>query len=167
MRLIHEERLTAFARAHPEAKSALLRWAAVTKVSRWRNLADVRNSFRSADRVCECTVFNVRGNNYRLITRIYHAEQTVTLYRFITHKEYGRGAWKRDCDPGLEEAVKSIIYAAPRTEIKELQQVRQLLVEKYGKEFAVTAIENSDGKVAERVPPSLPPSLLLPSRLMS
>ena len=57
----------------------------------------------------------------------------------------------KECDPGLEEAVKSIIHAAPRTEIKELQQTRQLLVEKYGKEFAVQAMENSDGKVAERV----------------
>ena len=57
----------------------------------------------------------------------------------------------KECDPGLEEAVKSIIYAAPRTDIKELQQVRLLLVEKYGKEFALEAIENSDGKVAERV----------------
>ncbi len=57
----------------------------------------------------------------------------------------------KDCDPGLEEAVKSIIYAAPRTEVKELQQVRQLLIEKYGKDFALEAIDNSDGKVAERV----------------
>lgn len=57
----------------------------------------------------------------------------------------------KECDPGLEEAVKSIIYAAPRTEIKELQQARALLVEKYGKEFALAAVDNSDGKVAERV----------------
>jgi len=57
----------------------------------------------------------------------------------------------KECDPGLEEAVKSIIHAAPRTDIKELQQTRQLLVEKYGKEFALQAMENSDGKVAERV----------------
>lgn len=57
----------------------------------------------------------------------------------------------KECDPGLEEAIKSIIYAAPRTDVKELQQARQLLVEKYGKEFAIEAIENSDGKVAERV----------------
>lgn len=55
------------------------------------------------------------------------------------------------CDPGLEEAVKSIIYAAPKTEIKELHQVRQLLAEKFGKEFAFAAIENSDGKVSEKV----------------
>ena len=57
----------------------------------------------------------------------------------------------RDCDPGLEEAAKSIIYAAPRTDIKELQQTRQLLVEKYGKDFALQAMDNTDGKVAERV----------------
>ncbi|KAK6957613.1 hypothetical protein Daesc_000400 [Daldinia eschscholtzii] len=55
------------------------------------------------------------------------------------------------CDPGLEEAVKSIIYAAPKTEIKELQQVRALLGEKYGKEFVLSAMENSDNKVSEKV----------------
>ncbi len=55
------------------------------------------------------------------------------------------------CDPGLEEAVKSIIYSAPKTEIKELQQVRILLGEKFGKEFVLTAMENSDGKVSETV----------------
>ena len=57
----------------------------------------------------------------------------------------------KECDPGLEEAIKSIIYAAPRTDIKELQQARALLVEKYGKEFALEAMDNSDSKVAERV----------------
>ncbi|KAI1430165.1 regulator of Vps4 activity in the MVB pathway-domain-containing protein [Xylaria sp. FL1777] len=55
------------------------------------------------------------------------------------------------CDPGLEEAVKSIIYAAPRTEIKELQQVRVLLGERFGKEFVLAAMENSDGGVSEKV----------------
>lgn len=57
----------------------------------------------------------------------------------------------KECDPGLEEAVKSLIYSAPRTEIKELQQCRQLLVEKYGKEFSLVAMENKDGKVPDRV----------------
>ncbi|KAI9892052.1 MAG: hypothetical protein M1814_001757 [Vezdaea aestivalis] len=57
----------------------------------------------------------------------------------------------KECDIGLEEAVKSIIHAAPRTDIKELQTTRQLLMEKFGKEFALEAVENSDGKVAERV----------------
>lgn len=52
-------------------------------------------------------------------------------------------------DPGLEEAVRSIIYAAPRTEVKELNMCRNLLVEKFGKEFALSAMEGEG--VAERV----------------
>ena len=94
MRIINEERLNRFVRRRPEAKNALLRWAAITKVSQWRNLAEVRNSFRSADQVCECMVFDILGNNYRLITRVYYADQTVTLYHFLTHKEYGRERWR-------------------------------------------------------------------------
>ena len=54
------------------------------------------------------------------------------------------------CDPGLEEAVKSLIYAAPRTDVKELQNVRLLLVDKYGKDFALEAME-PDSHVSEKV----------------
>ncbi|KAL5115275.1 MSH2 protein [Pleosporales sp. CAS-2024a] len=52
-------------------------------------------------------------------------------------------------DPALEEAVRSIIYAAPRTEVKELHTVRALLVEKFGKDVALASIEGQG--VAERV----------------
>jgi len=52
-------------------------------------------------------------------------------------------------DPGLEEAVRSIVYAAPRTEIRELHSCRGLLVEKFGKDFAVRAMEGEG--VPERV----------------
>jgi len=55
-------------------------------------------------------------------------------------------------DPGLEEAVRCIIYAAPRTEIRELNQARQLLVDKFGKEFAAQAMENrGEVQIPERV----------------
>lgn len=52
-------------------------------------------------------------------------------------------------DPGLEEAVRSIIYAAGQTGVKELNQARALLVEKFGKEFAISAMEGEG--VAPRV----------------
>lgn len=52
-------------------------------------------------------------------------------------------------DPALEEAVRSIIYAAPRTDIKELHAVRALLVDKFGKEIALASMEGEG--VAERV----------------
>ena len=40
----------------------------------------------------------ILGNNYRLTARIYYGDQTVALYRFLTHKEYERERWKKDCD---------------------------------------------------------------------
>lgn len=98
MRIINQERLIEFAREHREAKSALLRWAAIARVSQWQTPIELRNTFRSADQVCECTVFNILGNNFRLIARIYYADQTVALYYFLNHKEYVRGRWKKDCD---------------------------------------------------------------------
>lgn len=42
-----------------------------------------------------------------------------------------------------------MIYAAPRTEVKELHAVRALLVEKFGKELALSSMEGTG--VAERV----------------
>lgn len=54
-------------------------------------------------------------------------------------------------DAGLEEAVVSLLYAAPRTEVKEMHTVRGLLAEKFGKEYALAAAENRDGKVSKRV----------------
>ncbi|KAH0386358.1 DUF292-domain-containing protein, partial [Aureobasidium melanogenum] len=57
----------------------------------------------------------------------------------------------KECDAGLEEAVKSIIFAAPRTDVKELHNVRALLAEKFGKDFVLDASENKDDKVAKRV----------------
>ncbi|WPH00070.1 Hypothetical protein R9X50_00289300 [Acrodontium crateriforme] len=58
----------------------------------------------------------------------------------------------KECDPGLEEAVKSIIFAAPKIEgVKELSVVRALLADKFGKEFTMQAMENGDGKVSSRV----------------
>ncbi|KAF7197343.1 Vacuolar protein sorting-associated protein IST1 [Pseudocercospora fuligena] len=58
----------------------------------------------------------------------------------------------KEVDPGLEEAVQSIIYSAPKIDgVKELSTVRQLLAEKFGKEFTLEAVENKGGKVPERV----------------
>lgn len=58
-----------------------------------------------------------------------------------------------DPSEGLEEAAASIIYAAPRLprEVRELGVVRGLLVERFGKEFAIRAQENRDDIVPKRV----------------
>ncbi|KAI0304632.1 regulator of Vps4 activity in the MVB pathway-domain-containing protein [Russula brevipes] len=57
----------------------------------------------------------------------------------------------REPDPAVSEGICSIIYAAPRTELKELHILRDLLMHKYGREFSVAVMENRDDCVSERV----------------
>jgi vacuolar protein sorting-associated protein IST1 len=69
-------------------------------------------------------------------------------------------------ETGLEEAAASIIYAAPRLprEVRELGLVRGMLIERFGKEFAVKANENEGNIVPNRVAEKLkvePPSAKL------
>ncbi|MGH9935566.1 MAG: type II toxin-antitoxin system HigB family toxin [Blastocatellia bacterium] len=44
----------------------------LTKRAAWRNLAETRQTFPHADPYQECTIFNIGGNKYRLITKIYY-----------------------------------------------------------------------------------------------
>ncbi|GJJ13403.1 hypothetical protein Clacol_007657 [Clathrus columnatus] len=57
----------------------------------------------------------------------------------------------KEPDPGIHEAVCSIIYAAPRTELKELHILREMLMHKFGREFSLAVIENRNNCVSERV----------------
>lgn len=58
---------------------------------------------------------------------------------------------KKECDPGLEEAVKTIIFSAPHTDLKEIHTVRDLLIHKFGTEFAHAAIENDGNIIPEKI----------------
>lgn len=97
MRIISKRKLREFWENRPDAKEPLLDWYNVALKSSWQNLAEVRESFRHADPVGDCTVFNIKGNDYRLITVIkYRAQRVYALY-VLTHKEYDKEKWKDDC----------------------------------------------------------------------
>ncbi|KAF8559929.1 DUF292-domain-containing protein [Imleria badia] len=57
----------------------------------------------------------------------------------------------REPDQGIKEGVCAIIYAAQRTEVKELHVLRDLLMQKYGREFSTAVMENRGDCVSERV----------------
>ena len=66
----------------------------IAKRAEWKNLADVRKTFSSADAAGKCTVFNIKGNRYRLITEINYAFGRIYIRHVLTHAEYDRGIWK-------------------------------------------------------------------------
>ncbi|XP_013409985.1 IST1 homolog isoform X2 [Lingula anatina] len=75
-------------------------------------------------------------------------------------------------DPGLEECIASIIWAAPRVvaDIAELAQVAQQLTAKYGKEYAIMCQTNPSGIVNEKLQNKLsiyaPPKILIENYML-
>ena len=70
-------------------------WHKVAKHAEWKNLAEVRNVHPQADPVGLYTVFNVKGDTYRLIVKIEYRWQTIFVKHLLTHAEYDRGGWKQ------------------------------------------------------------------------
>ena len=84
-----------FKAARPEAGLALDNWYHVSACCKWKNFAEVRQVFGSADWVSPCVVFNVAGNRYRLIAEINFRTQTLFIRHILTHQEYAEGKWKK------------------------------------------------------------------------
>ena len=95
VRVISRKAIRDFAKNHPDALQPLLRWADATEKADWRNPADMRAMFNSADFVRELTVFDIGGNKYRLIAFVHYRRRFVYIKRILTHREYDKGAWKQ------------------------------------------------------------------------
>lgn len=91
MRIFTEKTLKDYATIHPEAKSALQDWATKVRNAEWTCLADIKKTFNSVDYVGnQRYVFNINGNNYRLVVVIMFRPKFVYI-RFVgTHDEYDR-----------------------------------------------------------------------------
>jgi mRNA interferase HigB len=97
VRVISKRRLREFWEKHPDSKASLEEWYKLTRKADWRNLVEARATFRHADPVGTCTIFNIKGNDYRLITKIDYAYQKVFIKYVLTHAEYDKGKWKDVC----------------------------------------------------------------------
>ena len=64
------------------------------KVHRFRNFAELKELFPSADQVANKTVFNIGGNKYRLIAALHYNRGRVYIRAILTHREYDKGNWK-------------------------------------------------------------------------
>lgn len=88
MHVISRKKLNEAALRHSEIEPALDAWFRITKKAVWQNLADVRKTFASADAVEKWTVFNIKGNKYRLITEINYRFGRIYIRQVLTHAEY-------------------------------------------------------------------------------
>ena len=89
MRVITKGTLRDFWERHPQAALPLQIWHKETKEADWKSPNEVKAQYGNASIVGHNrVVFNIKGNDFRLITAINYATGIVYI-RFIgTHKEH-------------------------------------------------------------------------------
>jgi mRNA interferase HigB len=94
MRIIAKSRLMALATAHGGCLAQVTVWYAIASKATWHDLAEVRRTFAHADAVGDKTVFNIKGNDYRLIVYIRYDLGIIYIKDLLTHAEYDKGICK-------------------------------------------------------------------------
>jgi mRNA interferase HigB len=91
--LIRRETIESYAVAHARSKSSFTIWLAAVKYADWNVPSDIQETFGAADllgRGSNRVVFDIGGNNYRMICKYLFGEKQVHLFIcwIGTHTEY-------------------------------------------------------------------------------
>ena len=80
-----------FFQKNTDSKDALNNWYRIVLKADWSNYHEIKAMFNSVDAVGnDRVVFNIRGNNYRLVAMVFFDIRTVYV-RFVgTHNEYDK-----------------------------------------------------------------------------
>ncbi|MCF8297866.1 MAG: type II toxin-antitoxin system HigB family toxin [Saprospiraceae bacterium] len=91
MRIFTKRTLQEYWKKHPACELQLLTWYKVVKNINWNSFDEIKTLFGSADYVGNNrVVFNIKGNEYRLIAK-FNYEKGWVFVRFIgTHAEYDK-----------------------------------------------------------------------------
>lgn len=91
MRIFTEKTLKDYIEKHPTCRTALQDWVEKVKRAEWHSFADIKATFNSVDAVGNGRyVFNIKGNDYRLIAIIRFTPQFVYIRFLGTHAEYDK-----------------------------------------------------------------------------
>ncbi len=91
LRVISEKNLRAFGERHPSAEKPLKAWLAEVKHSNRDSPDQVKTRFPNASMIRgNRVVFNIGGNNFRLVVWVNYGIQVVYVKWFGTHAEYDR-----------------------------------------------------------------------------
>lgn len=91
MRIYNAELLEDFALRHAQAARPLENWSITVRQAQWKNHADLKRDFPSADYVGNKRyVFNIKGNDFRLIVAITFVAGIVHICFIGTHSEYDK-----------------------------------------------------------------------------
>ena len=95
MRVLGIEVLDKAIRMHRDLAKPVAAWLTIARASNWKNLHELRLTWRNTDNVKGQTIFNIKGNKYRLIAIVNYSSQTMIVKDLITHAEYSEREWNK------------------------------------------------------------------------
>jgi mRNA interferase HigB len=90
MEIFGRKVIEAFKKDHANSRKPLRDWMAVVEAAQWTKSTDVIATFKDATNTNSGWVFNVGGNNFRLLADIAFTEGLVLVIKIGTHAEYDR-----------------------------------------------------------------------------
>ena len=91
MIITNKEILEKYSRKHVIVKNPIEKWTAEVAAAQWTSFNELRLSFPSADYVGDGrVVFNIKGNDYRLIVIVLYVVNVVEVRWIGTHAEYDK-----------------------------------------------------------------------------
>ncbi|NJM19571.1 MAG: type II toxin-antitoxin system HigB family toxin [Richelia sp. SL_2_1] len=96
MHVISRRKLREYSQKHGDCEQALDDWYKIASKANWENLIEVQTAYPQAEAVSNFTVFNIKGNKYRLIVSINYEKQVIYIKYVLTHAEYDKDKWKND-----------------------------------------------------------------------
>ena len=91
MRVLGRDKLTKFTAKHADVRNQLNAWFDETKRASWQTTHDVKERYPSADFLSDNRViFNIKGNNYRLVVKVRYQAGVVVIEWVGTHAEYNK-----------------------------------------------------------------------------
>jgi mRNA interferase HigB len=93
MRIIKEKTLVECCKKskYVKAKESLKAWIYEVRYSNWDNANELKNKYGNASIISsKRVVFNIKGNDYRLIVDIEYKLKIIFVVWFGTHKEYDK-----------------------------------------------------------------------------
>ncbi|MBV6513491.1 MAG: hypothetical protein FMNOHCHN_03026 [Ignavibacteriaceae bacterium] len=89
MRIINKELINKFIKKYANSKNPLNSWAIKTQAANWKNPSDIQQTFANVSILKnKRVVFNIGGNNYRLIAVAELTEGNVHIRWIGTHEQY-------------------------------------------------------------------------------
>ena len=91
MVVMHRKTIRDYAAANAQAAAGLAEWYQIATAADWASFGELRHDMPATDLIGgDRFVFNIKGNNYRLLAAVMFKTRTILIRGIFTHAEYSK-----------------------------------------------------------------------------